>query len=416
MFGNKDKWLLFFGGALIKIDVNIGGRLALGEILMFILLPFALEKIGYLKRFKELSSILSFLMLWIVGSLFSDIFNQNEFEYLLKGVFRPITCITILIVCFALSYKRPKNLFYFFIGLFFSGIQNLLLPTDVRGGGTDAIGTYQYYAYTYTPFFLGLASFGSYLLYKRSILLASALCVVLGLIAFPIMSRTTASVLLLSGVLIYISNKTIITKRWQYKEISVAKLLFSIFFLYLMAFYPYTFFAGHGYLGERQKEKFEDQYYKSEFTQNPIGFLFSGRTETVGAMVRVTRSPIIGLGSWPKRGDSNIVALRIVGADISESSDILIDPNVRDIGHSVFFGMWSQSGIFVIPAFFLCFFYSLKLFKIVVAGGERDVLLITPYMLIFIFSFLFNNFNSTFRFEFMIFPLLYVYYRKNLLV
>ena len=113
MFGNKDKWLLFFGGALIKIDVNIGGRLALGEILMFILLPFALEKIGYLKRFKELSSILSFLMLWIVGSLFSDIFNQNEFEYLLKGVFRPITCITILIVVLLCHIRGLRICFIF---------------------------------------------------------------------------------------------------------------------------------------------------------------------------------------------------------------------------------------------------------------------------------------------------------------
>lgn len=407
------KWILFAAGALIKIDVNVGGRLALGELIMIAILPFALSSLPQLKKNRNLYLISQWLIVWMFGAILSDVLNHNSFDYMLKGFFRPVTCYAILISCFHLSYKNPRNIYYFFIGLLISGTQNILMPTDSRVGGADAVGTYQYYAYTYTPFFLGLCSVGGYYLYRKSIVAASILCITLGVIAFPIMSRTTASVLLLTGVLIYVSNKTNLTVNWRYKDVQLGKIIGTGFIIYCLAFYPYVYCAGNGLLGERQKEKFEHQYYASSLVQNPVGFLFAGRVETVGAMVRVARSPIIGNGSWPRRGDSNVVAAKLVGIDEDEISDNMFDFDYRDPGHSVFFGIWSQSGICVVPFFLLCLVYSLRMFKYVVAGGNRDIILITPYMLIFIFSFFFNNFNSTFRFELLLFPLLSYYYRTN---
>lgn len=402
-------WLLA-AGSLIKIDVNIAGRLALGEILMLILLPYSIQCLSELRQNKNLDKIFISLILWIIGCCLSDLINENEFQYFLKGVFRPVICITNFLGCFALSYKNPSNLYYFFVGLFFSGLQNFIVPTDSRAGGEEAVGAYQYYAYTYTPFFLGLASLGGYLLAKKSIVAASMLCIMLGSIAFPIMSRTTASVLLLSGILIYSINKFSLFAKLN--NISNTKIILVIFSLYLLAFYPYTYCAKNGYLGERQKDKFEAQYNKSSITQNPIGFLFAGRTESVGAMVRTVRSPIIGNGSWPPRGNSNLIAARLVGIDETEVSKKMLDPQVRDIGHSVFFGMWSQAGICVVPFFLLCFSNTLKLFRETL-NGNYETILIVPYLLIFLFSFFFNNFNSTFRFELVIFPLLYQFYQAD---
>ena len=402
-------WLLA-AGSLIKIDVNITGRLALGEMLMLILLPYSIQCISELRQYKALNKIFVSLILWIIGCCLSDLINHNELQYFLKGVFRPIICITNLLGCFALSYKRPGNLYYFFIGLFISGVQNYILPTDSRAGGEEAIGHYQYYAYAYTPFFLGLASFGGYLLAKRSITTASILCIILGIIAFPIMSRTTASVLLLSGILIYCINKFPVFEKVN--NIGITKIILVIFSLYLVAYYPYIYCAKNGYLGERQKEKFETQYNKSPLTQNPIGFLFAGRTESVGAMVRTAQSPIIGNGSWPKRGNSNMIAARLVGIDESEVSKSLLDPQKRDIGHSVFFGMWSQAGICVVPFFLLSFSATLKLFRETLKGYSETILIV-PYLLIFLFSFFFNNFSSTFRFELVIFPILFQYYQTK---
>lgn len=413
MLDRYANYVLFLSGAFIKLDVNIGGRLAVGELIMITVLPFAIKSIDTLQEEKEFRRILMGILIWMVGAVVSDIINYNTMDYLLKGFFRPVICFAIFVSCYYLSYRNPRNLYYFFFGLLISGFWNFMSPTDARVGGTAATGTYQYYAYSYTPFFLALASVGGYYLYQKSIMMASALCIVLGAIAFPIMSRTTASVLLVSGILIYISNNTNITMKWRYSDIAISKIIATSFLIYCLAFYPYTYCAAHGYLGERQQEKFEMQYNKSPLLQNPLGFLFAGRVETVGAMVRVARSPIIGHGSWPKRGNSNVIAAQLVGIDKDEISEKMFDFNYRDPGHSVFFGIWSQAGICVVPFFLLCFVSTLKLLKRVIAGGDREIILITPYMFIFVFSFFFNNFNSTFRFELLIFPLLSVYYRTG---
>lgn len=413
MFGNKDKWILFLCGALLKFDVTIGGRLALGEIILLVLLPKTIKCLSSLKKEQYLSKIYKWLLIWFVGAIVSDIINKNSFDFILKGAFRPVICIVILISCYALSYKRPKNLLYFFFGLLVSGFINFIHPLDIRAGDGGSNDGYQYYAYVYTPFFYGLASVGGYWLYKKSILAASTLCVILGIIALPILSRTTASALLLSGIILYVSNKTKLTRNWKAQEMPIGKILLLLFLTYCMAFYPYVYFAKNGMMGERQKEKFEMQYNRSPLVQNPIGFLLSGRVETVGAMIRVARSPIIGYGSWPPRGDSNVVAAKLVGIDESEISDKTFDFTYRDPGHSVFFGIWSQAGICVVPFFLICLSCILKLYGYIISGGRREAILIMPYAFWFVFSFIFNNFNSQFRFELLIFPIMYLYYKTE---
>ena len=58
-------WLLA-AGSLIKIDVNIAGRLALGEILMLILLPYSIQCISELRQYKALDKIFVSLIIYSV--------------------------------------------------------------------------------------------------------------------------------------------------------------------------------------------------------------------------------------------------------------------------------------------------------------------------------------------------------------
>ena len=406
------QFILFLVGALIKLDVNIGGRLAVGELLLIAIFPFAISTFAKILNDRQLRWFIVGAFAWMIGAALSDFIVGNSFEYFLKGFIRPVLCLITFVDCYYLSYKNPKNLYAFFFGLLISGIWNIISPTDFRTGGNDAIGTYQYYAYAYTPFFIALASVGGYYLAKKSLYASVILCLVLGVIVFPIMSRTTASVLLISGIVILLSYKSKIFRSWKIREIGLGKIFLSGFILYCLIFYPYVFLAKNGYIGERQQDKFEAQYYKSELVQNPIGFLFAGRMETVGAMIRVANSPIVGNGSWPKRGDSNLKAAQLVGFYPKEVTNKVFDPEFRDPGHSVLFGIWSQSGILVVPFLLMCFVFSLKLLKYVFLGYDYYLILIIPYIFQFLYSFVFNNFNSVFRVELVLFPLLYVYYSR----
>lgn len=401
----------------MRVDVNLFGRLALGEVVMILLFPIALHysyrKILRVQVFKRL---FYYLILWSFGVFISDVLiNDSHLNLLVKGLGRPLIVIVHLFGFYYILSKDNKSFIYFFFGLFVSGLINYFVPTDFRAeeiienleGSTDDFG-YGYFAYVWTYLFYGIVSVGGYFLYKKSTFIAAIFQIIMGVISLPILSRTTGAVFILAGVLILSSKyfpyfKKLYIQNGVLVRGSITKTIFTGVLLFCIVFYGYAAAASTGVLGERQRLKYEAQS-ASYFGDTPWGFLMSGRHYTVGAIIRIIENPIFGSGSWPVQNDTMLKASRLLGQTPSKEA---WDPNKRELGHSVVFGMWAQAGILTLPFFYLSILLSIKFLVQIVFVNHEIKALILPYTLLFIFSVFFNNFNSLLRIELVLFPLVY---------
>jgi hypothetical protein len=110
----------------------------------------------------------------------------------------------------------------------------------------------------------------------------------------------------------------------------------SIFFLgFLVLFYfSYSMLASNGYLGEDSKQKFEQQ------SSSSLGLLIAGRTEVVSQFIAISKSPIIGYGSYaPLTSEIREVVVKT----LSENG---INPTLKDLKYGVDYRIPVHSGIF----------------------------------------------------------------------
>jgi hypothetical protein len=398
-------------GALMKVDVFLLGRFALGELLLLALLPFALGSLGQLLSHRFFKWLIISIGLWMLGVVLSDVVNRNYLELFLRGFARPLVCLLILIPGHFLMKKNPRAIIWFFFGLCIAGIVNFLVPTDFRAtdGGGGGI-SYKEFAFVWTPAAFGIVSVGGYFLYRFSAILSGLFQISCGIAAAPFFSRTTAAVFFVSGLIIVVSAilprlRHMFILNGRIKRGSVAKFCLAGVIAFCLMYYLYAFTAKAGLLGDYQYLKFVNQS-NMIFGNTPWGMLMAGRHYTLGAIFRIIENPIFGAGSWPYAGEAIAKAIETLGMPVDMN---VADPFARDPGHSVFFGIWAQSGLLVLPCFFTLIAVIPRLFVHVIFVNTPLKALLLVYFISFTFSFFFNNFNSLMRVEMMFFPLLYYY-------
>lgn len=413
--------LFFVVGATMRIDIYLIGRFSLGELILIIIFPFSLRMFVMIFNNSYFRKFFNFMLLWILGVFISDILNNTEIEFFIRGLARPIILIVSLISYLQLFNKSPNSVYYFFSGLFFSGLINFIIPTDDRAirysvdyDPNDL--AYSYYAYVYTPLFYGLASYLGFLLHKNYNKLTPLFLITIGIISLPLMSRTTGFNFIICGIIIMFIgfnslSKNIFLNSFSFKRLYLLKFFLISIFSFVIVLNVYSITASSGLIGERHKEKYTSQT-SAKFSQSPIGFLFTGRHYTLGSIFRIMDNPIFGAGSWPKQEDTMIRAQKLIGGEISERS---YDINQREIGHSILFGIWAQNGILVIPLILFVLVKSIRLFIYSIYSDSSIKVLILPYLIVFLFSLFFNNFSSISRALMVLVPTMMYFnvYDKN---
>jgi len=404
---------LFLAGCLIRIDVHLLGRLAIGELLLIAYTPFAISSLATLSRVPYFRMLRDFILLWAFGTVLSDLINDSELQYFLRGFAKPALCGVLLLVCVHLIPRDPRSLTWFFFGLAVSGIINFLVPTDYRAAEiaknvdpTDGY-KYSYYAYVYTPAAYAVASVGGFFAYKLHPLAGGALQIFIGALAIPLLSRTAGCVLLLSGAIIVITHVAPQLRQLFFdgKRVNSGVLLkFSMAAIttFCATYYLYAYLASNGLIGETQQKKYIQQANATKFGDTPIGIIASGRHYTVGSILRIIDHPIFGAGSWPRTGDTLIRSAEISGRDFDFSRH---DPEVRDIGHSIIFGLWAQNGLLVLPFLLTSFAAIVRSYLLLCFSHSPLKALIPIYLVTLMFGFFFNNFNSLARVLLVIMPI-----------
>jgi hypothetical protein len=417
---NRLYWpcLLFFViGATLRIDIYIIGRFALGEIIAILILPIALGAFPKLMRVRSLKYLVYALALWAIGVVVSDIVNHSYFSLFLRGLARPIICFVLLVVVYFLGTKNPRSFLYFFYGLLLSGALNAIVPTDFRAEDIEVqtLSNYKYAAFALTPLVFGVASLGAYWIYRISPLLAGGFQIAIGIFCIPYFSRTTAATILCGGLAIIIFSLLPFLRRYfisngRLRAGAVMKALLFIIVSFVGVYYIYAYAASSGMMGERQYLKFVSQS-NSIFGNTPWGVLMSGRHYTLAAVLRIFDHAILGAGSWPYAGDYIVNALNMLGEYNIPASQM--NPFVRDLGHSIIFGIWAQNGILVVPFMVYSLFITVKASIHILTLKTSIKALVLIYLISFIFGFFFNNFNSMARFLLVYIPVFYVMYIQS---
>jgi hypothetical protein len=411
---------MFAAGALIRVDVFLLGRLAVGELLLIAYVPFALSNVTQMCSVPYFKKLWGCLFLWLIGVILSDVVNFSQFGLFLRGAARPLICMLVLVSGYSLIVRDRRSIVYFFFGLFLSGLLNYFMPSDFRvntevlTGSIDDLG-YGTLAFLLTPLVYGVASVGGYLLYRITPLFCGVFQIIVGCSSAVLLSRTTAAVIVVSGLTILMywllpMTRSFFFDRGRLKDSSIYKLIFALIFGFCVVYYIYAFFAGSGMMGERQYLKFVGQT-STAFGNTPWGVLASGRHYTVAAILRIIENPLFGAGSWPYAGDTLARTFELLG--IYNYRPDLADPFQREIGHSIIFGIWAQNGPLVLPAFIMVLYATMRLFLHLAFGRDPLKALILLYLITFLFTMFFNNFNSLARVQMMFFPLMYFFYVKE---
>lgn len=404
----------------MRIDIFILGRLALGEILLIAIVPFSLQELPRMLRVPFFKQLIFCIFLWILGVVLSDFVNQSPFELFIRGAARPMICLLVLLSGHYLMSKDPRSVIYFFFGLLIAGILNFIKPADFRID-SDLIApelvnvSYGILAFLLTPLIFGIATVGGYLLYRVSPLFSGLAQIIIGVSVSAMLSRTTAAVFVLSGFIIIITSYVpavsyFFVRRGRIRPRAMVFLFVSVVVGFCAAYYIYAYFAGSGMMGERQYAKFISQT-NTVFGNTPWGVLASGRHYTLAAILRIIENPFFGAGSWPYAGDTLIRTFEMLG--FYGVSERLTDPFQREIGHSILFGIWAQNGPLVLPCMLMVVYASLRLMIHAAFGRDPLRALLLIYLISFIFTMFFNNFNSLARVQMMFFPLIYFFYIKR---
>ena len=83
-------WAAFLLGLFSMTKINLGGSIAISELVVVILTPFIFVR--EMKNFKKdgIKTLIVLTFLWLFGAIFSDVYNHNFISFALKGIATPV--------------------------------------------------------------------------------------------------------------------------------------------------------------------------------------------------------------------------------------------------------------------------------------------------------------------------------------
>ena len=410
--------LVFVVGACRSYDLNVIGRMPLGEIVAFATIPFFILKRRAFSpsEKKRLFVVCGAVGLWLLGVIISDVLVQNVFLSFLRGALKPLFCVLWMLFFVGIVRKDYRLIAVLPFGFVVASIQNFLFPQGWTAQHLQS-GGYGKIVYGYTPMIVAVVLACATLVYFRSrvlSVLSGVLFIGLGVIVALLGgSRSAAGVAALVGLVIfcaiYIQRKD---SRNIRRMFSKSKLILMAALLVLMSvsiYYVYVYGASEGMFGEAQRKKIEDQG-NTIFGRSPIGLLLDGRAPVYGAILAILDNPYSGYGSWSGVGmaDYYYDAVVTVGTDAREIEEISESFRGGSVGHSIYFGVWLENGLIAMIGMLVLMSSITKVFVDTVRFPNILVPILSYLYIGFLWSFLFSPFGTSHRMVVGLFFALYI--------
>lgn len=289
----KDK-LVFIVGCFATFYLNIIGRVYVGELIIFLLYLFKPETRVSLPN--EVKILIKLLYLWMASAIITDLWCHTPTLDMIKGVISILFLIALVPFVYWALYDRPSRWMVFYLGTVVSSqLTYYLLFSQTEFGSTDIWKTY-----SYAPLFTGAAIF-SYWKGKKKlsylIFLGFGLWILFG------GSRNVFITCGFTVIILYTINRfaddSISDQISQYHK-KVGVLIISVFVGVFIIDNVYETLASNGTLGIKAYEKYIKQ------SSSSLG-LASGRIEAIMDADLISKSPIIGYGSYAKDKNSYVM-------------------------------------------------------------------------------------------------------------
>jgi hypothetical protein len=317
---HHDFWA-FVVPATICVEISVGGRLFLSELLLLCLLPGLLSLRGRGLSERAPRRILLLATVWLAMQVYTDFVRGTPFADWSRGWSKIVFFILNYSAISLLLNGQSRRYILFAYGLLLGSIvQYFVAPSIYAGqhpwkfGVGTAVTTFLVLVAqrnrsdrTTCAVILGLACVANLVFGYRSM---AAFCFVT--LVFALFQHRAA----------HIRGRTLL-------------LAFVVSAFAISQVYAYA--AGSGLLGAEAKEKYEQQ------ASGEFGLLLGARVELFASTQAVIDSPIVGHGSWAK--DVRYVdvlneRLAAYGYEIATDPDEELVP-----AHSYFMGAWVDGGI-----------------------------------------------------------------------
>lgn len=335
-FENSKDRIVFLVGCFSTFYVSILGRVYVGELIIFLLYLFRTD-IRRIKLPPFVNKINKLLWLWLISAIVSDFYRNTPLIDSIKGIMSVLFLIILLPFAFWALYDKIERWFYFVIGSIVSSQLTYFFLTATTEFGSTEI----WKVYSFVPLFTGLAGW----FFKTGRLRMSyTVFLLFGIWTLYNGSRNVFLTCCMTVVVLYYINKFRTNnvfhdiKSYRKKTIMLAILLMIGI---IVINYSYGYLASNGSLGQ--------EAYKKYYTQkNSKQGIVSGRLEAIMAADLITKSPVIGYGSFAKDRNNYVYNYYVSnGYEIKPGRFDFEEDSVRNMlpRHSRIFGMWMWHGI-----------------------------------------------------------------------
>lgn len=360
---------LFFIGLFSMTRINLGGSIAISELVLVACAPFVLmSKLNLIRR-DGLFTLLFLSFLWLIGAVFSDAINKTYIPFALKGIATPIVYFSSILCCYYLLKKDIRNIKWFVVGVALSYVVSTFVFQRASAIGEDVYSEDALSATVgYKLYWIGLAAEFLLLPVKGWFLqtpMLYSLAAVGGMAMFSLLSGARSSFLCYAVSFVFVFFGKGIASRLDFIRrhfILICLILLSAAFVTKKA---YQYAAEQGLLGEDEYRKYEMQTREGS---SPLQMIMSGRVEVFVSGYAALEAPFLGLGSWAL--DYNNLYVDFLSRYGSEEDfkraikHLEKDNGIYKIpAHSHIMTFWMWHGIFGLLFWIYVIFLSIKTFR-----------------------------------------------------
>lgn len=296
--------LLFLAGMTSATQINLGGKIAIIELIFLLFGPFVI-----MKHWAELVRdgfgwVLLLAVLWLVGAVISDVSNDIHIVYSLKGIAAPIVTFSSIVCMYVLLKDNLDNARWLFVGMFLSSIIAIFVFQRGKSGdlameqgmmaGVESVMSYKLFWVNKVSNLMQLPIIGWYQI-------VPTLYVALAMAVVSVFSLSEGG---RSAFLIAIGSLFLLLYGGKKRE-HMIRIKRNLFFVIAAAIvivfvskYVYTYAVENGMLGENEVKKYERQVVNSRKGNSLLGMLMGGRADFFIGLIAAMDKPFIGHGSW----------------------------------------------------------------------------------------------------------------------
>ena len=400
----NSKLVLFIFPCLMTFKFTFLGEIYVSELIsIFICLTLFKKNFYLIKDYLSIFFLLTFVFLF--SQVISDLYMNTPSKDFLRGwaniLFFIINTTAILIVI----KNRFENIYIFSIGLVSGILLTFFINPNIYAQG----GQYWKFGIGYgLTFLIALITTKiSFTKQNLKIIIFFILCAVNFYMGF----RSLAGVCFLVFLLLFINKFNFVKIFFKNSKPDSYKIIILFFIILLFVYllnYIYTFLATNNYLGDIEALRFRNQ---SGF----FGILVGGRQELLMYFYTISKSPLIGYGSWPNNPfydellSDLLVKYGYLNAIVHNYSGEKLPI------HSHIFGAWVTAGIF---GTFIWVWLLIKIFKaliIIFKNNNNWLAYFTLVCIWFSWDIFFSTFKGDGRFygAYFVYLILFMNNNKN---